>query len=58
MNEIKKDVEYQRIIKDILEHSEFQKLRYIKHHDSNRLDHSLKVSYYAYRVAKKMHLNM
>ena len=57
MNEIKKDVEYQRIIKDILEHSEFQKLRYIKHHDSNRLDHSLKVSYYAYRVAKKMHLN-
>ena len=32
-------------------------MRDVKHHDSNRLQHSLKVSYYSYKVAKTLHLN-
>lgn len=51
------DDNYQEIIKDILEHEEFKKIEQVKHHDSNRLEHSLKVSYYSYKIAKKLHLN-
>lgn len=49
--------DYLSLVKDILENDEFKKLSSIKHHDSNRLDHSLKVSYYSYVVARKLHLN-
>lgn len=57
MDIIEKDYRYQQIIGHIMENEEFQKLKEIKHHDSNRLDHSLKVSYYSYQIAKKLHLN-
>ena len=29
----------------------------IKHHDSNRFNHSLKVSYYSYKISKKLKLD-
>ena len=51
------DNEFNQIIKDILEHNEFQKMRNIEHHGITRLDHSLKVSYYSYKIAKAMHLD-
>lgn len=52
-----KDDEYLKITKDILDNEEFQKMSDVKHHDSNRLNHSLKVSYYSYKVSKALHLN-
>lgn len=57
MNHMEKDYEYFSIVGDILEHEEFKKLENIKHHDSNRMDHCLKVSYYSYMIAKSLHLN-
>ena len=48
---------YNQIIKNILDNKEFQKMKTIEHHGITRLDHSLKVSDYSYKIAKKMHLD-
>ncbi len=45
------------IIEDYLKDEYVQQLKNIPHHDSNRLDHSLKVSYLAYKLCKKWNLN-
>jgi uncharacterized protein len=48
------DKEYYEIIKDILNHEEFQKRKTYKHHGSITVyDHSLKVSLLAYKLSKK-----
>ncbi len=48
------DKEYYEIIKDILNHEEFQKRKKYKHHDNITVyDHSLKVSQIAYKISKK-----
>ena len=52
-----KDSKYLMIVDDILKNKEFMKMNEVKHHDSNRLDHSLKVSFYSYKIAKRLHLN-
>lgn len=52
-----KDKKYLIIVDDILNCEEFAKMREVKHHDSNRLQHSLRVSYYSYKLAKKLHLD-
>ena len=41
--------DYTSLVEDILEHNEFKKLGTIIHHGNNRLDHSLRVSYYSYK---------
>ena len=51
------DIEYIDIVKDILDNEEFLKLKFYRHHDNTRLDHSLKVSYNAYKLAKKLSLD-
>ena len=51
------DEEYLFIINDIIENQKFKKLDEIKHHNTTRLDHSLKVSYYSYKIAKTLKLN-
>src|SRR5574344_2841509 len=51
------DLEYNMIVSQILSDKEFNQLKDIKHHDNNRLKHSLRVSYCSYRVAKLLHLN-
>lgn len=51
------DVEYLQIVKEILNNDNFNQIKNIKHHNSNRLDHSLKVSYYAYTIAKFLRLD-
>ena len=51
------DKKYLSLVKDILDNEEFNKMNQIKHHDSNRFQHSLKVSYYSYVISKKLHLN-
>ena len=52
-----KDKKYLKIVDDILKCEEFSKICEIKHHDSNRLEHSLRVSYFSYKIAKKLHLD-
>lgn len=54
---MKNDLNYDYIVKDILDNDEFKKLNTIEHHGTTRLDHSLKVSYYSYKVAKLLKLN-
>ena len=49
--------EFLNIVSDILENEEFQKLKNIKHHDTDRFDHSLRVSYYSYLITKALRLN-
>jgi len=52
-----KDEEYLFIINHILENDEFKKMDNIKHHNTTRLNHSLKVSYYSYKIAKSLRLD-
>ncbi len=49
--------EYVSLVQDILENQEFQKLQGIVHHGHNRLDHSLRVSYFSYRIGKMLTLD-
>ena len=49
---IKKQVEFNNIINDILKNEEFITLRYEIHHGITRLDHSLKVAKLTYNITK------
>jgi uncharacterized protein len=51
------DEEYLQIVDNILNNKEFITLENIKHHNTNRLAHSLKVSYNAYKVARFLKLD-
>lgn len=57
LNTFKQDEQYISLVKDILDTKEFANMKNIKHHDSNRLDHSLKVSYYSYKIAKALRVD-
>lgn len=54
---VEKDLKYIRIVKHILNNEEFRKIQKIEHHGITRYDHSLKVSYYSYKVAKALKLD-
>ena len=56
MTNYKKDGEYLIIIDNILKNNEFKKMSDIKHHNTTRMDHSLKVSYYSYKIAKALNV--
>ena len=57
-NEWKKDSEYVDIVSDLLNKPEVIKLKkYTHHHHSNRLQHSIAVSYDSYLIAKRMNLD-
>ena len=45
------------IVSDILDNEKFLSIEHCKHHGINRLEHSMRVSYYSYLVAKKIKLN-
>ena len=57
MSNYNKDQEYLFIIDNIMENETFKKIENIKHHNTNRLDHSMKVSYYSYKIAKTLKLD-
>ncbi|MTV81037.1 HD domain-containing protein [Secundilactobacillus folii] len=58
-NDWRQDSEYVALVSDLLAKPEVQKLAdYTQHHHSNRLDHSISVSYDSYLIAKKHHLNV
>ncbi len=54
---IVQDENYMDIVKEYFNNADVQRLKNIPHHDSNRLNHSMKVSYYSYKICKKLHLN-
>lgn len=51
------DSEYINIVSDILDNDKFLEIENYKHHGINRLEHSKRVSYYSYLIAKKLKLN-
>ena len=51
INDLDKD--YLDLVKNIINDARFLKLKSCEHHGISRYDHSLKVSYYAYKYAKK-----
>lgn len=57
MKKYNKDEEYLFIINNIMKNEEFKKIDNIKHHNTTRLDHSIKVSYYSYKIAKSLKLD-
>ena len=57
-NEWRQDREYMAIVNDLLAQPAVQKLAdYTQHHHSNRLQHSIAVSYDSYRIANRLHLD-
>jgi uncharacterized protein len=57
MKKYSEDREYLNIVCDILENEEFKKMETIIHHEGNRLDHSIRVSYFSYKLAKFLKLD-
>ena len=54
---IKDETEYLEYVSDILNNPEFKKMENYVHHNSNRLQHSLNVSFYSYKIAKFFNLD-
>lgn len=54
---VEKDSKYIKMVRDILDDKEFNKIKYIEHHGITRFNHSLKVSYYSYKIAKVFKLD-
>lgn len=57
IKKIDNDNDYLAIVRHILENSEFQKIGDCVHHGTTRLYHSMRVSYYSYKIAKKFKLD-
>ncbi len=57
MNYQKKDKEYNRIINNIINNPDFLAISNCRHHGISRLEHSLRVSYYSYKVSKFIKLD-
>ena len=51
------DNEYKKLVEHILKSEEFINLKKCEHHGITRFDHSLKVSYQAYKFAKKHNMD-
>ena len=51
------DKKYLKIVNDIVDSEEFDKLKSIDHHGITRYEHSVKVSYYAYKISKFLKLD-
>lgn len=51
------DEEYLDLVKDIINNDRFLKLKKCEHHGISRFEHSVKVSYNAYKFAKKHSLD-
>ncbi|HOZ53843.1 MAG TPA: HD domain-containing protein [Bacilli bacterium] len=54
LNRISNNKDYNNEIKDIVEDKDFDKIKTIVHHGTSRLNHSLRVSYLSYSIAKKL----
>lgn len=47
------DYRFMEIARPIIEHEEYQQMRYLKHHDESVYEHSIKVAYSSYQIAYK-----
>lgn len=54
---VRKDKEYKKIVKDIFRNTEFKKITNIEHHGISRMEHSIKISYYSYKIAKVLKMD-
>lgn len=57
MKVVENDIEYSKLVNDILTNEDFCKLKYIEHHATNKYAHSIRISYHAYKIAKRLHLD-
>lgn len=57
MQKIEDDTQYLQLVDYILKNDEFNKIKNIEHHGVTRYDHSLRVSYYSYKVSKFLKLD-
>lgn len=58
MQNWQQDQAYREIVDGLLAEPSVQQLSdYIQHHHTDRLTHSISVSYRSYRIAKRLHLN-
>jgi len=57
MNKVENDYDYINIVSNILYDDKFNEIRTIEHHGISRFDHSVRVSYYAYKLSKALKLN-
>ena len=55
--DVENDREFFNIVSDILINEDFEKLSNYVHHNSNRLQHSLNVSYLSYKISKRLNLD-
>lgn len=51
------EIEYYKIVKDILKNKKFQELKNFKHHSSSIYEHAKGVSFLSYKLAKSMKLD-
>jgi uncharacterized protein len=51
------DYRFMQIARPIIEHSEYQQMKHIKHHDESVYEHSVKVAYSSYQIAYKSNLD-
>lgn len=56
MNNYLNDKEYLEIVNDVLTNDNYLKMKNYKHHGDNRFNHCVRVSYMAYKKAKKKNL--
>ena len=57
MYHIEEDKEYIGIVKTILYNDKFNEIKKIEHHGVSRYDHSVRVSYYSYKISKFLKLD-
>ena len=58
MNYLSLDKEYKSIVESILENKKFIEINNCKHHGITRLEHSIRVSYFSYKISKKRYRNI
>lgn len=51
------DKQFKKIIKPIIRNKEFKKTYNIEHHGISRMEHLMKISFYSYKIAKKLKLD-
>lgn len=54
---MKNELSFETISNDILNNKEFQKIAYEQHHGITRMDHTLRVAKYAYKIAKTLKMD-
>lgn len=57
MEECYYDINYYKLVDDIINDNDFKKINNCVHHGISRFDHSCRVSYFSYKVTKLLGLN-